>query len=396
MHAMLRTILHVDMDAFYASIEQRDHPEWKGRPVVVGAPPDRRGVVAACSYEARGFGIHSAMPSRTAAKLCPQAVFVPCDMPRYAAVSRQVFGVVERFSPLVEPLSLDEAFLDVTGARRLFGDGAAIARRLRAAIAAATRLTASVGVAPNKFLAKIASELHKPDGLTVVPSDPAGIREFLAPLPIGRLWGVGRKTQALLGQAGLRTIGDLARQTPAALARLVGRAAADHYSALARGEDDRPVEPEGSRKQVSCEHTFERDCADRAALARVLANCVEDVGRHLREEQRYAGEARLKLRWADFTTITRQRPLPAPSCDDDALHAAARALFGAIRLAAPVRLIGFGVARLADHPPAQPDLFETADGSRARRERLSRTVDDIRRRFGRASLVRGPPGTASG
>ncbi|MBQ3811143.1 MAG: DNA polymerase IV, partial [Kiritimatiellae bacterium] len=206
-----RSILHVDMDAFFASVEQRDRPELRGRPVIVGAGPHERGVVSTCSYEARRFGVHSAMPSREAFRLCPQGVFLPPDGARYMAASAKVFGIFDRYTPLVQGLSCDEAFLDVSGAEKLFGDAVSIARRIRADIAGELHLTASVGVATNKFLAKVASDLNKPDGLTVVPEDAEGIRAFLAPLPVGRIFGVGRVTGEALAAAGIRTIGDLQR-----------------------------------------------------------------------------------------------------------------------------------------------------------------------------------------
>jgi len=214
----------------------------RGRPVVVGAPPDRRGVVAAASYEARRFGIRSAMPSREAGRRCPHAAFVRPDMKRYAAVSKQVFAILERFSPFVEPVSIDEAFLDVTGSQALFGDGRRIAERIREAIRAETGLTASVGIASNKFLAKVASDLNKPDGLTLVPSEPDAIRRFLAPLPVSRLWGAGRVTARALEALGVTTVGDLQRADPSALRQGLGWAAAEHLCRLAQGIDDRDVE----------------------------------------------------------------------------------------------------------------------------------------------------------
>ena len=385
---MNRTILHIDMDAFYASVEQRDHPELKGKPVIVGAAPDQRGVVSAVSYEARPFGIHSAMPSRTAFKLCPQAVFVPVNMQRYEEVSIQIQSIFERYTPLVEPLSLDEAFLDVTGVRNLFGDGVAMARLIRTAIVQETGLTASVGVASNKFLAKIASDLDKPDGLTVVPDDADGIRAFLAPLPVGRLWGVGKVTRAVLEKAGLRTIGDLQRLSLASLAQRVGENSAEQFKALAQGLDERPVETDWIRKSISREYTFPQDCADRQELVRVLGDCVEDVGRQLREVGRYAGDVQLKVRWADFTTITRQKTLNPPVCDDTALRSVCMDLFGAVKLVASVRLIGFGVGRLEFMREQQLLLFDEFSSQRDKHERLSRTVDRIRKRFGSDSITR--------
>jgi nucleotidyltransferase/DNA polymerase involved in DNA repair len=387
---MRPVILHVDMDAFYASIEQRDHPEYRGRPVVVGAAADARGVVAACSYEARRFGIHSAMPSREAGRRCPHGIFVPPNMALYVEVSHQIHAIFERFTPLIEPLSLDEAFLDVTGATALFGDGPAIGRRIRETIHAETRLTASVGVAHNKFLAKLASDLNKPDGLTVVPGDEAGVLAFLAPLPIGRLWGVGKVTRPVLESAGYRTIGDLLKTDPARLAAVVGQDAAQHFLHLARGEDDRALELDVEEKSISREYTFDTDCQSREAVRTVLLDLVDDVGRQLRAASRYAGLARLKLRWKSFETLTRQRPFEHPVCDDFSLRAAAEALFAAEPMKHEVRLVGFGVGRLQDAPRRQLDLFADREGpSEEKRERLNRTVDTLRERLGSAKIRRG-------
>lgn len=384
-----RTILHVDMDAFYAAIEQRDHPDWRGRPVVVGSPPDRRGVVSAASYEARRFGVHSAMPSRTAGRLCPQAVFCPVDMPRYAAVSRQVFGIFQRYTPLVEPLSLDEAFLDVSGARGLFGDGPEIARRIRAAIASETHLTASVGVAPNKFLAKLASDLDKPDGLTVVPIDPAAIAAFLRPLPVSRIFGVGRTTQAALMRLGVQSIGDLQDQAPDNLARALGRGGAQEIMALAFGRDERAVEPESDRKSIGREHTFDEDCNAPAVVRRMLLLLAEEVGAQLRAKGLTASGVRLKLRWKNFNTITRQQALPRPFSDDITLRRTALLLFEAVPRSGPVRLVGIGVYNLSGSGGGQLALPLDDVASQARWEKLSRSVDDVRRRYGGDSLVTG-------
>jgi nucleotidyltransferase/DNA polymerase involved in DNA repair len=383
---MPRIILHADMDAFFAAVEVRERPELRGQPVVVGSPPDQRGVVAASSYEARRYGIHSAMPSREAGRRCPHAVFLPPNMPLYSRVSQQILTIFERFTPLVEPVSVDEAFLDVTGAQRLFGDGAAIAARLKAAVKAETQLTVSVGVAPNKFLAKLASDLHKPDGLTVVPTEPAAICRFLAPLPVGKIWGVGKVSEGVLTRAGFSTIGDLQRATPAHLARLLGHDAAAHLFALAHGDDTRTVDVTWDEKSISREHTFLEDCSAVALMESTLGDLVEDVGRRLRKAGKYAGLAKLKLRWKDFTTLTRQLPLTPPRCDDYSLRAAALKLFAAEKLLAPVRLIGFGVGRLTLQADGQLNLFEAA-GKPERVEAVSRTVDTIRKKYGSAAIL---------
>ena len=383
-----RVILHVDMDAFFASVEQRDNPALRGKPVIVGAPPDQRGVVSTCSYEARKFGVRSAMPSREAYARCPQGIFVPPDMARYSAVSRQVMGIFGRFTPFVEQVSVDEAFLDVTGARALFGDGPEIARRIRETIRGELRLTASVGVAGNKFLAKLAGELDKPDGMTVVPEGRAEIAAFLAPLAVGRLWGVGRVLQERLRSCGYRTIGDLQRADPPRLGALVGAHTADHLLKLAFGDDPRELILDSVEQSLSREHTFLHDVTDIARVRRALAMLVDSVGGRLREDGRYAGLARIKIRWADFRTITRQRPLSPPACDDHSLREAAFALFDAEAKVHPVRLIGFGVSNLAETRCEQMMLFDDPVPGRDRQETLSRAIDGIRKRLGPGSLRR--------
>ncbi len=383
-----RDILHVDMDAFFAAVEQRDRPELCGKPVVVGAGPHERGVVSTCSYEARPFGVRSAMPSREAFRLCPQAVFLLPDMPRYAAVSRQMFATLERFTPLVEPVSVDEAFLDVTGAKGLFGAPEKIAASVRAAIRAELNLTASVGVAGNKFLAKLAGELCKPDGLAVVPRDRAAVLAFLAPLPVGRLWGVGKVTCSLLEQHGYKLIGDLQRASEASLAPIVGPHATGHLLRLAFGEDERAVETDFEEKSISREHTFPVDCRDPERLRATLRDLADDVGSRLREAGKFAGVGRLKLRWADFQTLTRQRTFPLPVCDDFTLRHLALELFEAEPLIQPVRLIGFGVGGFAAERQEQLDLFAEPANRRARDEKLCHTVDRLREKLGKDHIVR--------
>lgn len=374
------------MDAFYAAIEQHDHPEYRGKPVIVGSPPDKRGVVAAVSYEARTFGIHSAMPSRTAGKLCPHGIFLPPNMRRYTAVSAQIFAILERFTPIMEPLSLDEAFLDVTGAKRIFGDGPEIARKIRETIKTETGLTASVGVAPNKFLAKIASDLNKPDGLTIVPDDPAGIKAFLSPLPVGRLWGVGKVMRARLEARGIKTIGDIQRMLLSDLSLVVGMESAVFFKELTEGRDDREVETSRIEQSVSREHTFDNDITDRNEVARILAELVDDVGRSLRHLGKFATGVQIKIRWQGFETITRQKKLPQPGADDFCLLVAARELFEKEALIKPVRLIGFGVHGLVDDDGRQLSLFD--DPKTKKHERISQTVDAIRDKFGDSSIHR--------
>ena len=384
-----RVFLHVDMDAFYAAIEQRDHPEYRGKPLVVGAPPTERGVVATASYEARVFGIHSAMPSREAGQRCPHAIFLPPDMPRYEMVSAQVFAIFDRYTPYVEGLSIDEAFLDVTGSLRLYGPGEEIGRRIKADILAETALTCSVGVAPNKFLAKLGSEFRKPDGLFVVPFEKKAIVAFLRPLPVTRLWGVGKVTRQAFDRAALHTIGDIQDAPAALLQSVVGPHSAAHLRALAFGEDPREIELDVREKTLSREHTFLRDEKSRATLDDTLFELVEDVARRLRADGRLATGARLKIRWKDFETFTRQRPFPRPTRVEEDLQSLAQELFRAVALEQPVRLIGFGVTGLVEHEGArQLDLFGATVETHSKKEKLDQTVDQIRQQHGPAAIRR--------
>jgi nucleotidyltransferase/DNA polymerase involved in DNA repair len=372
-----RIILHVDMDAFYASIEQRDDPKLKGRPVIVGADPKEgrgRGVVAACSYEARKFGVRSALPISQAWKLCPQGAYVPVRMDRYAEVSRQIMEVLHRFTNLVEPLSIDEAFLDVSGSMALFGAPEQIAKAVKKQIREATALCASVGVAPNKFVAKIASDLKKPDGLVIVKE--AEVEDFLRDLPISKLWGVGPKSEARLHELGIRTIGDL-RENPQGT----------HLNELAYGRDDRPVIPDWEARSISNETTFEEDTTDRDLLLRTIRRLSESVGRRLRNEDQKARRITLKLRYEGFETHTRQMTLDRPTQSDDEIVRSAVSLFDQFPLDRKVRLLGVGSSDLTRtaQVPAQLGLF----GEPANTDTLDRTVDAIRSRFGNASLRRG-------
>ncbi|VGO22776.1 DNA polymerase IV [Pontiella sulfatireligans] len=393
MQPLPTTFLHVDMDAFFASVEQRDHPELRGKPVVVGAPPGQRGVVAAASYEARKYGIHSAMPSSTAQQKCPHAVFVAHNMARYKEASRQIMRIFESYTPLVQPLSIDEAFLDVTGARRLFGTGQAIAEKIRRDILEQTELTASVGVAPNMFLAKIASDMNKPDSLTMVPFEQKAIEQFLAPLPIGRMWGVGKVTQKKLLSLGLSTIGQLQQCDFPTLERAVGPRAARGFSQLAHGIDERSIETDSEEKSISNETTFAEDLTDREQIEAVYKRLIDKVGARLRKAGYFASTVHLKIRWSDFSTITRQTRFSIPCADDVSLREAGMALLEEHLRRRPVRLIGFGVSGLSetDQPPAQQlNLFEAPDtAEHEKRNRLSRAADGIKEKYGGQSLRRG-------
>ncbi|MEE9367671.1 MAG: DNA polymerase IV [Pontiella sp.] len=385
--------LHVDMDAFFASVEQRDHPELRGKPVVVGAPPDQRGVIAAASYEARKYGIHSAMPSRTALQKCPHAIFVSHNMGNYKEVSRQIMRIFESYTPLVQPLSIDEAFLDVTGAQRLFGTGREIAEKIRKDILKQTELTASVGVAPNMFLAKVASDMNKPDGLTIVPFEQKAIEEFLAPLPISRMWGVGKVTQKKLLSLGLPTIGHLQTCDFRALENAIGSRAARGFSRLAHGMDDRGLVGEVNEKSISNEMTFSEDAINRGKIESNYKRLIDKVGSRLRKAGFFATTAHLKIRWGDFSTITRQTRFSIPCCDDITLREVGMELLNEHLRNRPVRLIGFGVSGFTETDTPQThqlNLFETPDTTlHDKRSRLSKTADRIKQKYGMQSLRRG-------
>ena len=335
------------MDAFYASVEQRDDPRLRGKPVVVGGK-SRRGVVSAASYEARPFGVRSAMSMVEALRLCPRAIVVEPHMSRYAEVSAAVFAIFRRYTPLVQGLSLDEAFLDVTASRSLFGDGEAIAARIKAEVKSELHLTASAGVARCKFAAKVASDLKKPDGLVVVPEDVAA---FLAPMPIERMWGVGPKTSPRLRALGFATLGDLARASSKDLERVLG-AWGLHVSRLARGEDDRDVDPDGLAKSIGAEVTYEHDLFDRAAIEKTLLDHAERVAQRLVAETLSARVVVVKLKYSDFSLRTRRVTLPEPVMDATSLHEAARRLLAEFpSRSLGVRLTGISVAGLELGPP---------------------------------------------
>ncbi|HEY3068581.1 MAG TPA: DNA polymerase IV [Methylomirabilota bacterium] len=375
-----RAIAHVDMDAFYAAIEQRDRPDLRGRPVIVGGDPRGRGVVSAASYEARPFGVHSAMPIRTAARLCPHAAFVPVDMRKYQAVSAQVMRILGQFSPLVEPVSVDEAFVDLTGTEPLFGDAVAAVRRIKQRIADETGLTASAGLAANKFVAKVASDLRKPDGLVVV--EPGQEAIFLAPLPVERLWGVGRVMAQALREMGISTVGHVQAVPIAVLARRFGQAG-EELHALAFGRDDRRVEPSRMAKSMGAEETFAADVRDRGRLDAVLRGQAERVARELRDDGVAAARVTLKVRFADFRTITRSTT-GEPTQDGLELYRRAASLLAAEPLRDPVRLVGLSASRLRPQGSGQLDLL---DRVALRREQLARVVDRLDDRFGEGTIV---------
>ena len=382
-----RAIIHLDLDAFYASVEQLRRPELRGLPVIVGgAPADdgtaqlNRGVVSAASYEARVFGVHSAMPLRTALRMCPQAVVVPVDFRAYRAASTTVFDIARDYTPIIEPLSLDEAFLDVTGSTRRFGTAQHIAEEIRDRILAGAGLHASFGVATCKTVAKIASDLRKPQGFVVV--DPGNEAAFLAPLPLRRLPGLGPAAERALNGLGISTLGQLAGLPLDTVRRRVGRASGASLWERAQGIDTAPVSVPGAPRSVSREETFARDIAQREALHKRIGELASDVGARLRTGGWTARTVTLKLRYSDFSTITRQETLASSTATDTTVRDAALTLLDAAWSGDAVRLLGVGVSGLADAP--QLDLFD-----RPANDRIDHTLDQLRERFGHDAIRRG-------
>src|SRR5262245_60108013 len=385
-----RAILHVDMDAFYASVEQRDRPELRGQPVIVGGTSNR-GVVAAASYEVRKFGVRSAMPIREALRRCPHAICVKPRMSVYREVSHQVFAVFHEYTPVVEGLSLDEAFLDVTASLALKGDAVTIARHIKDGIRAATQLSASVGVAPNKLVAKIASDLEKPDGLTVVSAD--NMRAVLDPLSVRRLPGLGRKLGERVEAAGLTTLGQLRAAADAVLWPIFGRDS-QRMRERAAGIDERPVMSEWDEKSISAEETFFADLADRARMQAEVARLADRAGARMRAQNLATGCVQVKIRRADFTTFTRQKRFEPSTTDSRTIAKVAAELLAAWLDEQPrarVRLLGVGVNHL--HAADQLDLFLHGNGAAAAAApsatALDAAVDSIRERFGNLALRRG-------
>lgn len=392
-----RVVLHADMDAFYASIEQRDDPSLRGRPVIVGAS-SARGVVAAASYEARRYGVRSAMPGFRARQLCPDGVFLPSNMAKYAAVSAQVHGVFAQFSPDIEPIALDEAFLDVTGSVGLFGGPLELGRKLKREVRLAVGLPISVGIGPNKFVAKLACTLSKPDGFLHVPEE--AVRWLLDPQPVRRIWGVGPVFERTLLDNGLRTIGDVARSDPDALARALGDRARGLVR-LARGEDDREVEAHGEPKSYGEENTFGHDVSARDVVTAALTSHAEAVARRLRHDGYKGRTVTLKIKLGKargarasrtardeeeplYPVLTRSKTLPRPTADGQRIRDVAVALWDASGVTEPVRLLGVSVSNLAGGSAEQLELF----GGRASEDRLGKTLDAITTRFGKGAIRR--------
>jgi DNA polymerase-4 len=377
-------ILHVDLDAFYASVEQRDRPELRGRPVLVGSPA-ARGVVTAASYEARVFGCKSAMPMAVARRLCPHAIVVPPRMRAYVAESERFRAILDSYTPLVEPISIDEAFLDVGGSERLHGDAETIARKIKERVRSELALTASVGAAAVKFVAKIASDLRKPDGLVIVPAEET--RSFLAPLPVERLFGVGPKTAGELRAIGLTTLAEVERYPTAALAARLGANNAAKLQALARGEDGRAVVPDRAAGSIGAEETFARDLCDGPELRRHVTAQAERVAERLRRSGQIAAVVVLKLKDPAFHITSRRRTLETATSDGRVIARVALELLDERHVGPPgVRLSGVAASGLARADGPRQLSFDEPE--RARGERLGATLDKIRDRFGRAAVAR--------
>ncbi|MGB4781808.1 MAG: DNA polymerase IV [Candidatus Methylomirabilis sp.] len=381
-----RWILHIDMDAFYASVEQRDQPAHRGRPVIVGADPQDgrgRGVVSAASYEARTFGIHSALPISQAYRLCPEGVFLPVRMSRYQEVSSHIFRIFGRYTDLMESLSLDEAFLDVTGSLRLFGHAESIGRRIQTEILAETGLGASVGIATNKFVAKVASDLRKPNGFVQVP--PRQEAPFLQPLPIERLWGVGPKTARRLRQMGCVTIGEVAARPQLELGAAFGQLGA-HLWELAQGIDTREVIPEEPAQSVGAETTFAEDTADPLRIRQTVLALSERVARRLRVDAIQAGALTLKLRDETFRTQTRSVSLSEPTDQSQDLYRTVLMLLERLPSGRKVRLLGVTASRLSDLRGSGRQLSLALNPAGAKQRRLTEAVDRIQARFGKRAI----------
>jgi len=381
---LTRKIMHIDMDAFYTSVEQRDNPALKGLPVIVGGAAEKRGVVSAASYEARAFGVRSAMPTSQAKKLCPQGIFLPVRMPRYLEVSAQIMSILKEYTPLVEPLSLDESFLDVTGSEKIFGPAIAIAKEIKRRIQEATGLTASAGIAPNKFLAKIASDLKKPDGLVEIKEEE--VAQFLAHLPIAKLWGVGKATEEVLKGMGILKVGQLATFPAEAIAKNLGKFGLE-LIALSRGKDDRPVVPHSESKSISQEETFTPDLSDREQMQKFLLEQSEQVGWELRQQKLKGSTVQLKVRYPDFQLVTRSTTLPWPTDQGSEIYQAAIKLLDKTEaLKKKARLLGVGISNLILRD--YPEQLSFFDSQRKKLEHSTEAMDRIREKFGPDSIKR--------
>jgi len=377
-------IIHLDMDAFFASVELRERPELAGLPVVVGGSASGRGVVAAASYEARQFGVFSAMPMVKALRLCPDLVCLPVNMPLYVNVSQKIHEIFYRYTPAIEPLSLDEAFLDVTASEKLFGTAAQIAQKIKSDIKNECRLIVSAGVAPNKFVAKIASDIDKPDGFVVV--QPGEVQCFLDPLPIKRLWGVGKKTEQVLRREGIKTIFDVRNKNPDWLIQRFGKLG-EHIFRLANGLDKREVISDAKAKSISSETTFESDIQDEEVLLALLSQLTEQVAARLRVKELKGKTVSIKIRFHDFKTITRSKTLSESTFHTAPIWQAVKHLFLEVLKVTPVplRLVGVSVSGFSSNDMRQGDLFEQD----AKQDKLDMISDEINQRFGQSRIHRG-------
>jgi DNA polymerase-4 len=380
------TVIHFDLDAFYASVEQLDNPELQGEKVIVGGNRDR-GVVCACSYETRPFGVRSGMPIRQALQLCPEASVLPVRMARYQEVSQRVFQIYYSYTDLVEPLSIDEAFLDVSGSISLLGDALTIARRIKKDVRDTTGLTLSAGVATNKLLAKLASDYGKPDGLFLLTREM--VDEFLLPLPVSSLWGVGSKTQGRLNELGVNTVRELRGIRLETLQRLFGENTAYRLHSMARGFDERKVEPPGSAKSVGRERTFGADTRDLAGLEKEILKLADQVGSRLRSKNLKGRTITLKVKYADFHSLTRSRTLSEATCHGPEIYRAARELFRSLdNRGKAIRLLGVTVSGFGGEEKTQLFLFEAGENKRL--FDLDKSLDRIREKYGEDSIL---PGT---
>jgi DNA polymerase-4 len=379
-----KAILHLDIDAFYPSVEVLDNPELRGKAVIVGGPKER-GVVSSASYEARKFGVHSAKPMATAMRLCPKGVFLPVRMARYKEVSCQVFKIFHLFTPLVEPVSIDEAFLDATGSTRLFGQPEEMAATIKRVVREETGLTISAGLAPSKFVAKIASDLDKPDGLTMVLPD--RVQAFLDPLPIDKMWGVGRRTQGRLHRLGIRTIGDLSRFPAEVLEKQFGKHGTKMHQ-LAQGIDERAVIPWSETKSVGHEETFSQDILEREAARKEILFLAEKVARRMRQEGVSGRTITLKVKYADFVQVTRSATLSALTSDGHTLFSTVCKLMEKTDVGRkPVRLLGVSVSQLSDFSTSAEQLSLFAEGETlSKRKKLNSALDSVSERFGEEAV----------
>ena len=385
-------IIHIDMDSFYASVEIRENHDLAGLPVVVGGSASGRGVVAAANYEARKYGVLSAMPMAQALRLCPDLVCLPVNMPLYVNVSRQIHDIFYRYTPEIEPLSLDEAFLDVAGSEKLFGSAAVIAQKIKRDIKNECKLIASAGVAPNKFVAKIASDIDKPDGYVVVTQNE--VQDFLDPLPVKRIWGVGKKTEQQLRQIGIKTIQDVRNWPADDLIQRFGKMG-DHIQRLAQGLDKRAVISDAKAKSISAETTFANDIDDKDALLAILLQLTEQVAARLRDKDIKGRTVNIKIRFHDFKTITRSKTLPENTYQTRKVWSTVKQLFLGVwqQEPGPIRLVGVGISNFSENMELQRDLFtdspEQDFEQDVRQERLDELSDEINQKFGKSKIHRG-------